>query len=73
MVSRGAAGREHSRPKGVRWRRFSRRDPRKPITATLKWRGGAEGWVLVSARGESNIYHGATSIAEVVMDINQSR
>lgn len=71
-IKRAPEATEHSRPKGVRWRRFGKRDPRQPIQVTLKWRGGPEAWIEVTGRGETNRYPGFVSIAEIVLDINQA-
>lgn len=71
-IRRPPEANEHSRPKGVRWRRFPRRDPRKPITVSLKLRGGPEAWVEVKGRGETNRYPGYVTIAEVLFDINNA-
>lgn len=57
-------------PKAVRWWRFPRRDPRKPITVSIKLRGGAEAWVEVKGRGSVGRYTGHTPILDVVKDIN---
>lgn len=54
------------------WRRMSRRNPSAPLTITVEWRGGAEAWVRVSARGSYRNYPGYASIADVVLDINNA-
>lgn len=53
-----------------RWRRFPTRDARKPITVTVWLRGGAEAWVAVKGRGETNFYTGDTALVDVLFDIN---
>lgn len=72
-VDRGAAGSKAAARKGHRWKRFGRRDATQPITTVLKYRGGAQAWILVTARGESNIYAGDTALIDVLNDINQTR
>lgn len=62
---------QDSAPKGHRWRRFRARDPREPITITLKYRGGPEAWVEVRGRGETNRYPGWVALYDLVRDINQ--
>lgn len=60
-------------PKGRRWRLLPTRDPRKPLTITVKLRGGPEGWVEVHARGDSTRYPGWYQLYDVVMDVNAWR
>lgn len=60
----------HSVPKGHRWRRLPRRNPRTPLGITVKLRGGPEGWVEVHARGDLARYPGYTTILDIVMDVN---
>lgn len=50
--------------------RMPRRDPRTPLQATLKLRGGAEAWVEIHARGAVVRVPGHTSIAELVLLLN---
>jgi len=72
-MSRRPQGSGTAARKGVRWKRFGRRDPHQWITVRLKYSGGAEGWVVVDGRGEVNAYHGATALLDLVLDINQAR
>lgn len=60
----------HSVPKGHRWRKLPRRDPRKPLALTIKLRGGPEGWVEVHARGDFARYPGSTCVLDILMDVN---
>lgn len=73
MVSRGGAASKAAPRRGTHWRRFTRRDPGEWITVRLKWSGGAEGWVVVAARGEINAIPGHRALADLVLDINQAR
>jgi hypothetical protein len=41
----------HSRPKGVARQALARRDPRKPLTVTIVYRGGSECWWEIRSRG----------------------
>lgn len=70
MVRRPAGGQSDSAPKGHRWRRLPRRNPRDPLTVTVKFRGGPEAWVEIHARGDLGRFPGDTTIAEVVLAIN---
>lgn len=49
------------------------RNPRDPLTLTLKLRGGAECWCEVQTRGRTFRYPGATAIYDIVEDINRRR
>jgi hypothetical protein len=48
-----------------------RRNSREPITIKIKARGGAECWVEIEGRGETNRYPGYTAIWDILRDINQ--
>lgn len=69
-ITRAPQATRHSVPKGHRWRKLPRRNPRDPLTMTIKLRGGVEGWVEVHARGDIARYPGYTAILDVVMDAN---
>lgn len=47
------------------------RNAREPLTIKVKFRGGAECWYEVHARGSVARYHGATAIHDVMREINQ--
>lgn len=70
MVRKRPAPQRDSAPKALRWRRLPRRDMRKPLTMTIKWRGGAEAWVEVHARGDVARLPGHVTIAELCMMAN---
>lgn len=55
-----------SAPKGHRWRRRSPWDPRKPLSLTVKSRGGAECWYEVHARGDLGRVPGSTSLHDLM-------
>lgn len=65
-----AGGQSGSAPKALRWRHLTRRDARKPLTITVKLRGGPEAWVEIHARGSAGRYPGASAIADILRDIN---
>lgn len=71
-ISRAPQANKGSATKSHRWRRFGRRDPAQAIQVTLAYKGGAQGWVMVSGRGERNVYPGDTSLLDLVLDINQA-
>lgn len=39
------------------------------ITLTVKYRGGAEGWYLVEARGRHGVFPGVVALHDVMMEI----
>jgi hypothetical protein len=51
---------------------MGRRNPTKPISITVEWRGGAEAWVRVSGRGAYRNYPGYACIADILLDINNA-
>jgi hypothetical protein len=57
-------------PTGRSFWSLPRRNPREPLTAKLKFRGGAEAWVEIHARGSILRVPGDLSIAEVVLRLN---
>lgn len=61
------------RPTGLRWRRLPRIDWRKPQHVTISYRGGAEAWVEVHARGDLGRYPGHTAIIDILADITRNR
>ena len=50
-ISRAPQASTDSRPKGVPAALRARRDPRRPLTVTIVYRGGAEAWWELRARG----------------------
>lgn len=54
------------------WRRMARRNPAKPLSITVEWRGGAEAWIKVSGRGSYRNYPGYAALADVLLDINNA-
>jgi hypothetical protein len=55
-----------------RWYHLRARDPREWQTLTIKYRGGAEAWYEVSARGERGRFPGHRALHDVMEEINQS-
>ena len=67
-----------SRPPGARraagaarWWQFARRDPRAPLTVTIRYRGGNEAWWYIEARGSSGAFPGYRSLHDVMAEINE--
>jgi hypothetical protein len=54
-----------------RWYHLRQRDPREWLTITVKYRGGAEAWYEVSARGERGRFPGHRCLHDVMTEINQ--
>lgn len=55
---------------GRRWWLLSRRNPRDPLTITVKYRGGSQAWYEIHARGSVGRFHGATALHDVIAEIN---
>jgi hypothetical protein len=70
MVRRPAGGQSAQRPSGHRWYKLPRRNPRDPLTCTVKFRGGPEAWVEVHARGDMARVPGDMPIATLVLWMN---
>lgn len=62
-----------SAPKGHRWMQLPRRNPRTPLTCTVKLRGGPEAWVEIHSRGDFARVPGYVTIAELVYWMNGHR
>lgn len=61
-------------PSGRRPGRFSglqRRDPKTRLTISVTYRGGAEAWWLVEARGRSVAFPGHRALHDVMAEINR--
>lgn len=48
----------------------ARRDPRQRLDLQIRFRGGAEAWVLVESRGRTQAFPGHWSVYDVLMYIN---
>jgi hypothetical protein len=71
-ISRPAGGQGGSAAKLHRFWGLPPRDPRSPLHLTVKYRGGAECWVEVHARGRIARYVGSTALADLVFEVNQN-
>lgn len=64
------AGRATSPQAPSRWSKLGRRDPKTPLNVVIRYRGGAEAWWLVEARGRRGAFPGHMSIHDVMREIN---
>lgn len=56
---------------GARWSSRSKVNPRDRLTVVIAFRGGAECWYEVYARGVKAYFHGATALHDVLEEITQ--
>jgi len=63
------AGHDTARAKRGRWRGLSTWPRRRALTVTVKYRGGAESWWLVSARGRQGVFPGHAAIEDVMAQV----
>ena len=59
-----------SRPKGDYWRRLPPRNGREPLKVSVKYRGGAQAWYEIHARGGVLRVTGDTALHDVMSRIN---
>jgi hypothetical protein len=69
-INRRRTASGYSVPKGHRWRKLPPRNWREPLTITVKYRGGAEAWVEVHARGDMGRFPGYVTVVELLMWVN---
>lgn len=55
---------------GDRWHLLPWRNPRDPLTLTIRYRGGAEAWYEIRARGSVGRIEGHICLHDVMMAIN---
>lgn len=68
-IASPAGGQRDSAPKALRWRHLSRWDRRRPLTITVKYRGGEECWYEVRARGSMGRFPGVVAIHDVIDEV----
>lgn len=72
VIVRGTpAGRAKRLPKAGRFSGLTRRNPRDRLTLTVAYKGGAEGWWVVEARGRVGAFPGGMSLVDVMAEINR--
>lgn len=72
-VSRGAAGQGTARRRRSGFLRLARADRSRPVRVTVTYRGGAESWWWVEARGEKAALPGHWSFDDVMARILSER
>lgn len=68
-VRRRPKGQKPSTPKASRWGRRSALNPRDRLTLEIHFRGGAECWYEVRARGEVGRFPGYVDLHQVAQEI----
>lgn len=64
-------GQVNSPPKAARWHHLPWRNPRDTLTITIKYRGGAEAWIEVKARGSAGRFPGYVQLFDVLKEVTQ--
>lgn len=72
-MRRNPAGQAGRAAGASRWGRLSRRDKSARLTITVKYRGGAEAWYHVEARGSNGAFPGYRSLHDVMREINEGK
>ncbi len=68
------AGHDGARAKRGRWRHLGRWPRTQHLTMKVQYRGGAESWWLVSARGSQGVFPGHCALEDVMSQImNEGR
>ena len=70
-ITRRTAAPSKPAPKGHRFSGLSAWRRREPLTLTVKYRGGPEGWIEVRARGRVAMYPGSLYVLDVLQDVWQ--
>jgi hypothetical protein len=63
------AGHDTARAKRGRWRHLARWPRSRSLTLTVLYRGGAESWWLVSARGSQGVFPGHCALEDVMHQV----
>jgi hypothetical protein len=63
------AGQNAVGAKRPRWHGLARWPRTRPLTITVQYRGGAESWWLVSARGRHAAFPGSAAIEDVMSQV----
>lgn len=64
------AGQTTARAKRGRWYGLATWPRSRPLTVTISYRGGAESWWLVQARGRNGVFPGHAAIEDVMAAVN---
>lgn len=68
-IASPAASQSTQVPKGRRWRRLPRWNPRKRLTITVYYRGGPQCWYQVESRGSMGRFTGDAQLHDVMQEI----
>lgn len=71
-MRRPAGGQKVSAAKPHRWFLRPPRNPREPLTLSIKYRGGPEAWYEVHARGSVGRFPGCVSLHDVMCEISRT-
>lgn len=63
------AGHDTARAKRGRWRHLRRWPRAEALTLKVQYRGGAESWWLVTARGHSGVFPGHAALEDVMSQV----
>ncbi len=63
------AGHNAARAKRGRWRHLARWPRSQKLAITIKYRGGAESWWLVEARGHHGVFPGHATLEDVMHQV----
>lgn len=72
-IRRPAGGHSGSAPKALRWFSLPPRNPRQPLTISVKFRGGPECWYEIHARGQVGRVPGWLCIHDLMVEINRAQ
>lgn len=70
-ISRPRREGQQNVPKAPRWWRLRKRDPREPLTIRITYRGGAQCWYLIEARGSRGAFPGVLALHDVMREIHE--
>lgn len=73
-IKRRPQGTHTASPKGSRWHGLARWPRSQHLTIKISYRGGAESWWLVNARGQHGVFPGHCAVEDMMAQIfNESR
>jgi len=72
-VSRAPQATPQSRRRRGRWYHLGRKPRDTPTTLVLQWRGGAQSWWLVTARGSTGVFPGCAALEDIMHQVLNER
>lgn len=73
VIVRGHPARRANRPaQQGRFSGLTRRNHRDRLTITLRYKGGAEGWWIIEARGRVGAFPSGMALVDVMAEINRT-